>query len=40
MGYFLGALLLIVIFILIRNVRIVPQAKAFVVERLGAYRTT
>lgn len=39
MGYFLGALL-IVIFILIRNVRIVPQAKAFVVERLGAYRTT
>ncbi len=30
----------IVIFALIRSIKIVPQAKAYVVERLGAYRTT
>ncbi len=40
MGYVLAALLLIIVAIVVRNVRIVPQAKAYVVERLGAYRTT
>jgi regulator of protease activity HflC (stomatin/prohibitin superfamily) len=33
-------LFLIAIAILIKNIRIVQQAKAFVVERLGAYQTT
>ena len=40
MPYVLIALILILIVILIRNIRIVPQARAFVIERLGAYRTT
>ena len=40
MPYVLIALILILVVILIRNIRIVPQAKAFVIERLGAYRTT
>ena len=30
----------IIIAIIIANVRIVPQANAFVIERLGAYHTT
>ena len=33
-------LIAIIIFILVRNIRIVQQAKAYVVERLGAYKTT
>lgn len=33
-------LIIIVLIILIRNIRIVPQAQAFVIERLGAYCTT
>ncbi len=33
-------LVLIAIIILVRNIRIVPQANAFVIERLGAYNTT
>ena len=40
MIYVFAILFLVIIAIIIRNVRIVPQAKAFVVERLGAYRTT
>ena len=36
----LVALILILVVILVRNIRIVPQARAFVIERLGAYRTT
>ena len=36
----LAILFLIAIAILIKNIRIVQQAKAFVVERLGAYQTT
>ena len=32
--------ILLIIVILIRNIRIVPQAKAYVLERLGAYRMT
>ena len=30
----------IIIWILIKNIRVVPQAKAFIIERLGAYSTT
>lgn len=33
-------LVLIVLLILVRNIRIVQQANAFVIERLGAYHTT
>lgn len=34
------AIILIVLFIIIRCIKIVPQAHAFVIERLGAYNTT
>ncbi|MCR4607611.1 MAG: paraslipin [Oscillospiraceae bacterium] len=33
-------LILIVLFILVKNIRIVQQAKAYVIEFLGAYKTT
>ena len=36
----IAVLFLLVIAILIKNIRVVQQAKAFVVERLGAYQTT
>ena len=36
----LGVLLLVLLIVVIANIKIVPQAKAYVVERLGAYRTT
>ena len=31
---------LIIVVIIIRNIRIVQQARAYVIERLGAYKTT
>ena len=40
MGYVIIPILLLVIIILILNIKIVPQANAFVVERLGAYNAT
>ena len=33
-------LVLVIIIVIIRNIRVVQQAKAYVVERLGAYKTT
>ena len=36
----IASLLLVVIFILVRCIRIVQQAKAYVIEFLGAYKTT
>jgi regulator of protease activity HflC (stomatin/prohibitin superfamily) len=36
----LAIILLIIIALLVTNIRIVPQAQAFVVERLGAYKET
>ena len=36
----LAALALIVLFVLVTNIRVVQQAKAVVIERLGAYQTT
>ncbi|MBQ7296038.1 MAG: SPFH/Band 7/PHB domain protein [Clostridia bacterium] len=40
-GFLIIALLVIVaVAILIKNIRVVQQAKAFVIERLGAYQTT
>lgn len=38
--YIILALIAIVIIILICNIKVVPQAHAFVMERLGAYNTT
>ena len=40
MQYIIYALVLLIVIILIRNIRVVQQAKAFVIERLGAYKTT
>jgi len=40
MEYVILALVALVIIIIIRNIKIVPQAQAFIVERLGAYRET
>ena len=37
---YLAVILLVLILIFIRCIRIVPQAKAYVIERLGAYKTT
>ena len=39
-GIVILVLLLLLVLILVRNIRIVQQAKAYVVERLGAYKTT
>ncbi len=41
-GFGFGALIVIVIlfFIAISNIKIVPQARAYIVERLGAYKST
>ncbi|HIU32401.1 MAG TPA: peptidase, partial [Candidatus Caccousia avistercoris] len=38
--YVLIALLIIVLLVVVSNVKVVPQAYAFVMERLGAYSTT
>ncbi|MEG1778022.1 MAG: paraslipin, partial [Angelakisella sp.] len=41
MGYIIfGLLLVIIVVILITNIRVVPQATAYVIERLGAYYGT
>ena len=40
MPYVLYGIILIALIILVRNIRIVPQAQAYVFSRLGAYKTT
>ena len=41
MEYIIGAIvILVIIILLLRNIRIVPQSKAYVIERLGAYYKT
>ena len=40
MQYVILVLILLFVFILIRNIRIVQQARAYVIERLGAYKET
>lgn len=40
MAFILAGLILIILGIIVANVRIVPQADAFVIERLGSYHTT
>ncbi|MBO5109168.1 MAG: paraslipin [Clostridia bacterium] len=39
-GYVLIGILAVAILIIIANIKIVPQSKAYVIERLGAYHTT
>ncbi len=38
--YVLAGLLLVVVIVIIANIKIVPQSRAFVIERLGAYHCT
>lgn len=40
MEYVVIILILVVIFVIIRNILIVPQSQAYVIERLGAYKET
>ena len=40
MAIFFAVLVALIVFVIVRNIRIVPQAKAFVLERLGAYKET
>ena len=40
MEYVILALIALIVIIVIRNIKIVPQAQAFIVERLGAYKET
>lgn len=35
-----GIIFVILLILVVTNIKIVPQAKAYVVERLGAYHTT
>ena len=35
-----GAIVIILVLIIVKNIRVVQQARAFVIERLGAYSTT
>ena len=37
---FLIALIIIILVVVISNIKIVPQANAYIVERLGAYYQT
>ena len=39
-GFFILGLVLLVAVIVALNIKIVPQAQAYVVERLGAYQST
>ena len=38
--YILAGLVLVILILIISNVKIVPQAQSYVIERLGAYHTT
>ncbi len=40
MGYILGGLIILAFLVVISNIKIVPQAYAYVIERLGAYKGT
>lgn len=37
---FLIAILVLIVILIIPNIKIVPQAKAYVIERLGSYHAT
>ncbi|MGI6621994.1 MAG: paraslipin [Clostridiaceae bacterium] len=40
MEYVIAGVILLLIIVVIRNIKIVPQAQAYVIERLGAYKET
>ena len=40
MIYIILAIILIILIVLIANLKIVPQAQEYVVERLGSYKAT
>ena len=40
LGILILALFIIVLAVVALNIKIVPQSKAYVIERLGAYQTT
>ena len=40
MEYVIPGLIVIFILIVIRNIMVVPQAQAYILERLGAYKET
>ena len=40
MGWIMGLLIVVVLAILVSCLKIVPQAQAYVIERLGAYQGT
>lgn len=40
MPQILIAILVIIVIIIIPNIKIVPQSKCYVIERLGSYHTT
>ncbi len=40
LGYVLIGIIAIIVILVIANIQIVPQARAYVIERLGAYQTT
>ncbi len=39
-GYILVGVVVVILIVVIANIKIVPQSKAYVVERLGAYKST
>ena len=40
MSYIIIAVIVLLVILIVPNVRIVPQAKAFIIERLGGYHST
>ena len=40
MGWVLGALIVVILLVVVSCLKIVPQAQAYVIERLGAYQGT
>ncbi len=40
MQYIIYALIILALIIIVRNIRVVQQSKAYVIERLGSYKTT
>ena len=39
-GFIIGGIILFLLLVVVTNIKIVPQSKAYVIERLGAYLDT
>ena len=37
---FIGILIVIILILIVANIKVVPQSRAFVLERLGTYKET